>query len=374
MNILPFSIEKGEYSDRYYHTEFLKLCASANCTFIEKPTNEFYFVAGEVHRFTYNNIITNINEQIKTDLQNNKAKIILYADIESFNVTIKKGRNVLQLFDEIASIFQIDKQNIIYVDCNYKIEKALAMQKLNGFYNNFWETFFSIPDSTEVENNITNKKIRDKKFLFFGGKARDYRLRFVDVLSKLPNFESDSYFSNQSGTYNDPKTNQNIFVKSRVLDLPELSHFDLTSEDDAISFNVDLHTNSYLNIIPMSYFHSDHTHLEINEKLFKPICSLQPFIILGERGTLQALKEMGYQTFDKWIDESYDNELDDETRFNKVVNEITKLNNMSYDDLANMLLDMLPVLTYNLNLNKSKKDNLVNEKYLTNKLLSYTIT
>ena len=77
MNILPFSIEKGEYSDRYYHTEFLKLCASANCTFIEKPTNEFYFVAGEVHRFTYNNIITNINEQIKTDLQNNKAKIIL---------------------------------------------------------------------------------------------------------------------------------------------------------------------------------------------------------------------------------------------------------------------------------------------------------
>ena len=42
---------------------------------------------------------------------------------------------------------------------------------------------------------------------------------------------------------------------------------------------------------------------------------------------LKKLKEMGFKTFDKWWDESYDDEIDDTIRMQKVLNLIESLNN-----------------------------------------------
>lgn len=44
----------------------------------------------------------------------------------------------------------------------------------------------------------------------------------------------------------------------------------------------------------------------ISEKTFKPIAAMHPFIILGNRGSLVKLRELGYKTFNGFIDESYD--------------------------------------------------------------------
>ena len=94
---------------------------------------------------------------------------------------------------------------------------------------------------------------------------------------------------------------------------------------------------------------------------------MQPFIFLAEPKMLEFVKSLGYKTFSKWIDESYDDALDDVTRMNKVVHEVEKLNTLSYSDLSAMLKDMLPVLTHNIELYMSNaKQNAVKSNLLSN--------
>ena len=51
---------------------------------------------------------------------------------------------------------------------------------------------------------------------------------------------------------------------------------------------------------------------------------MQPFIILGSKGSLKYLRKLGYKTFHPYIDESYD-DLDDKDRFVAIVNAINKI-------------------------------------------------
>jgi hypothetical protein len=62
---------------------------------------------------------------------------------------------------------------------------------------------------------------------------------------------------------------------------------------------------------------------------------------------LQILKQKGFKTFNPWIDESYDNEVNDHVRFDLIMKEIIRLNKLTHNELANMLLEMLPILLHN---------------------------
>ena len=49
--------------------------------------------------------------------------------------------------------------------------------------------------------------------------------------------------------------------------------------------------------------------LFITEKTFKPILNKSPFLISGSPYTLAYLRKLGFETFDKLFDESYDSEI-----------------------------------------------------------------
>ena len=48
--------------------------------------------------------------------------------------------------------------------------------------------------------------------------------------------------------------------------------------------------------------------------------------IFKNNAYLKRLKEMGFETFSQWWDESYDDEIDDYKRMQKICNLITELN------------------------------------------------
>ena len=52
----------------------------------------------------------------------------------------------------------------------------------------------------------------------------------------------------------------------------------------------------------------------ITEKSIKPIRSCIPFVVVGCKHFMKRLRQMGFKTFEPWIDESYDNEPDEQTR------------------------------------------------------------
>jgi hypothetical protein len=67
------------------------------------------------------------------------------------------------------------------------------------------------------------------------------------------------------------------------------------------------YTDSYFNIVLETHFDADGSSgAFLTEKTFKPIKHAQPFVIVGPPGSLQALRSLGYRTFDNVIDNSYD--------------------------------------------------------------------
>ena len=56
----------------------------------------------------------------------------------------------------------------------------------------------------------------------------------------------------------------------------------------------------------------------LTEKTFKPIALGMPFVIVGTQGSLRYLRSYGFKTFGDLWDESYDDELDDTKRIEKI--------------------------------------------------------
>ena len=90
-----------------------------------------------------------------------------------------------------------------------------------------------------------------------------------------------------------------------------------------------------------------HKKLHLTEKIFKPIVVQRPFILVAAPGNLAYLKTYGFKTFDRWIDESYDLEEDNDKRIQLIVNEIEKLSNLSWEDTLAMYEEMREVLEHN---------------------------
>lgn len=92
------------------------------------------------------------------------------------------------------------------------------------------------------------------------------------------------------------------------------------------------------------------TKCHLTEKIFKPIVSRMPFILVGCAHNLEYLKSYGFRTFDKWFDESYDSITDPILRMDAIGGLLTSICNRSLKDLETMLADMQEVLDYNYNL------------------------
>ena len=58
--------------------------------------------------------------------------------------------------------------------------------------------------------------------------------------------------------------------------------------------------------------------LHLTEKTFKPICLRMPFIIVGTTGSLKYLRSYGFKTFGDLWDETYDDEIHDDQRIEKI--------------------------------------------------------
>ena len=94
----------------------------------------------------------------------------------------------------------------------------------------------------------------------------------------------------------------------------------------------------------------------LSEKTFKPISQCQPFIILGDKGSLEHMRQMGYKTFDGFIDESYDN-LPTWERMEAITNEIKKITQMTQQEKLDWYVSMKDILIHNVSVMIDNCDN-----------------
>lgn len=107
----------------------------------------------------------------------------------------------------------------------------------------------------------------------------------------------------------------------------------------------DFYYKAFWNIVTETNFYEEKLHL--TEKIFKPIVIKRPFILVSSPGNLQYLKSYGFKTFDRWIDESYDNEIDHDKRLHMIAEQIKKLCHLTPDELNGMHKEMQDILEYN---------------------------
>lgn len=94
------------------------------------------------------------------------------------------------------------------------------------------------------------------------------------------------------------------------------------------------------------YF-GNRTH--ITEKTFKAIALGMPFVLVATAGSLEYLREYGFKTFDGIWDESYDSEVDDFVRLEKITDLLQNIDQMSVPEKRQMFKHCLPVIQHNWN-------------------------
>jgi len=117
----------------------------------------------------------------------------------------------------------------------------------------------------------------------------------------------------------------------------------------------ELYEKTFFSIVTETEY-SQHQQ-SITEKIIKPIMHCHPFIVFGSPNSLKTLKKYGFKTFDKWWDESYDNEIDDYDRFYKFYNILNLLLNKSHDEWILLINEMKEILEYNQKLLISMDEN-----------------
>lgn len=138
--------------------------------------------------------------------------------------------------------------------------------------------------------------------------------------------------------------------------LPELTidNVDLTKNQPELTTSLDYYyENAYFSVVSETVFFTngdgDYGRF-MSEKTFKPMANLHPFIIVTVPNFLDKLKDIGYKTFDPFIDESYDKEKDNGLRLEKIVNEVERLCNLSSKELQQFIDNVNPICQHNYNL------------------------
>jgi len=85
----------------------------------------------------------------------------------------------------------------------------------------------------------------------------------------------------------------------------------------------------------------------LTEKTFKPIINKRPFLLAASPGCLRNLQDLGFKTFNKYWDESYDTITNPSDRIIAIINILESLCQQPFENLLAMLDDMCPILEHN---------------------------
>jgi len=190
---------------------------------------------------------------------------------------------------------------------------------------------------TVIVAHIMNKKYEDQTLFSLG------------TFSKIPKesrwFNWRSYFPEYENQFKILETAGDIYpsIKEKEADL-QVNLAPTTGWIHGLNSSFQLVTETHSPNAPYPF---------LTEKTLKSCAMLQPFIQCGPMNNIKFLKEFGYNTFDTYIDHSYDSEPDDVKRLRMVLAEFDRLQAIPAEQWANMLYDMTEDLLHNAYLVKN---------------------
>jgi hypothetical protein len=295
------------------------------------------------------------------------------------------------IYKDVVIASKIPPSNILYLSNSFDIGNEI--DAISKKYNlpkirSEFISLFEYVGKYEIENrndcfttDTLNRLDYTKKFLSFNGLWRPHRLELVSFLEAF-NIREQGYVSLNAVPCEIPSMDDmfprilqwnkdntcayNLLMQNekKVKQLNRL-YIDTDPNQNwngAPYYSADkkLYENTYFSIVTETLCNPDESGAGItlgralSEKTFKPIMNCHPFMIVGVKGILKTLKQLGYKTFSPYIDESYDDESDGHKRIYKIAKEAKRLVNLNSFELNEFASFCRDITEYNLQHLKSR--------------------
>jgi hypothetical protein len=152
-----------------------------------------------------------------------------------------------------------------------------------------------------------------------------------EFLKKLPVYHNCKY------TDIDVKKND----ESKLIKLIKSSDFHLLIEKSYVHDWIDLND--------IVLHNEDDGHF-ISEKTYRVLIANRPFIVYSTQDWLKRFKRQGYKTYSPFINEDYDNEVDNAKRLTMIVDEVERICKLPADEYAALVKECQLIAHYNYNL------------------------
>lgn len=222
-------------------------------------------------------------------------------------------------------------------------EKLGIVEKINIHIDVVWDKAVRASAARySINYEIADK---DKVFLCFNRVARPQRIVLLGLIMEKGLLDksfysylhanhtlslSNDYLSFIENLRNEYSEETLSTVKEQILKNSNLLPLKLNIEPNnnvtyILDSDLEYFRNSYFSVVTETLYNTKERSIFFSEKIFKPISMKHPFMLLNAPGSLKALRDLGYKTFNEIIDESYDNIDDPDKRMKAFVNELERI-------------------------------------------------
>lgn len=269
------------------------------------------------------------------------------------NATITKLISAQHIRSVTGSRYSIyDKTLLVHSEKN---SDDLVLYENAGFVGVYWWAHAAIATdwyryAQHDMKLIPNFDLVEKDFLIYNrawSGTREYRLKFTECIVQsglhdqcLTTFNPEC----ESGHYHD-FVPENLSLAIQQMNLEE--YFEKCTVDGTASAdynNYDYQTTA-IEVVLETLF--DDTRWHLTEKSLRPIACGKPFILAATPGSLQYLREYGFQTFDGLIDESYDTVQDPVKRLETICAEMKRISQLPAEQKRQLWYQLYEIAEYN---------------------------
>ena len=290
-----------------------------------------------------------LSPKVLVDVKEGKARIII--EMTSEGLYFAHAGTEFSVIERWRIKEGLPPHSVTVLSGNLLCQKIIqeADLKLNAYPISSFEGFFPLSDEQRDASKLIDYIPCDDANIFLSYN-RAQRLHRAYLVAKLNenNLLKRGLISYQISEADLSRLAPNLYDREKWRKLKLLGPKLIDSDQQlnlAQNTNIAHYERTFLSIVTETTINPG--CIFFSEKVFKPMAFGHPFLLLGNPFSLDKLKEMGYKTFDKWFDESYDKEVDEFKRTELIVKEVIKLKNLTPEKLISIREDMKDVLLHN---------------------------
>lgn len=177
--------------------------------------------------------------------------------------------------------------------------------------------------------------------------TREYRLKFSEIMVETGLFKDClmNFNTVDDGVhYQDHKfSNSSLSIKTNKLE--KYFRSNTACSNSSADYNVNDYLRCGIEIVLETLF--DDNRLHLTEKILRPIACGVPFILAGTPGSLEYLRDYGFQTFGSFINEDYDQINDPVERLSAIAEVMQEIKNYSSEKKQQLYQDLKLICDHN---------------------------